>query len=91
MRGVLLQPIEILPLPQKTAIRLQPLPVLIERMDEPVRSAPTDLLVASPNTWYICPLFNDTVKGICAGFPPFVLATGVISTTVLSSVATTKK
>src|SRR5687767_2282574 len=79
------QPMAILPAPEKTAIRLQPEPLLIDRMDEPVRSC-------CDNTWYTCPCCRSTINGTPACLPCRVLADGVISKVVVPvSAAMAKK
>src|ERR1044071_9964970 len=71
-----LQPLRILifPLPEKTAIRLQPPEEeAMERTREPVRSTPTSLVpslpFSTPITLYTCPLLSVTVNGMPADLP----------------------
>ena len=79
-----------IPLPEKTAIRLQlPEPVAMERIRVPVRSTPV-LPLRVPIILYTSPWLSVTVKGVPATFPPVVAPEGVISTMVLLSVATTQ-
>src|SRR4051794_28274866 len=82
------QLIETRPAPEKTAILLQPVvPVPTDFILVPVRSTPLFPFVV-PIRLYTWPLFNGIEK-VCPAGCVSVLADGVISTTVLSSVATT--